>query len=484
MLVPKADTDQQRKKFKKFKKLNLQLYQKNYRLYENEFIILNKPKSTNRVLLNHIGERLRISEEPPKQYKGLMAQISLRSPDELSEKNFFKRYDYNYNHCVNLPIDESWSFHLNTNLQSKNDFGLFTMTPSFSYHTPQSYYRAGLTWGPQTDFYIMAMKQLTPNMTVGMLASFLQKNNFSKDKYVVSMRYRNFLTYTSIGSYNTFGIRAYPALYSNFKFYVNPYVVRGEKGCVAGISRKLTDLSSVKLEFTYTDWLIGVKSAFQLKINNWTKLYFNCELQNRSVYFGMGMKLKHFYFGIPLLSTGALTTDDIKWLAPVVLGISFLAMKWDKIKAKFFGGAKEKLESEMTFLEKHEKRQKDLKLIARRVKEIYNDEVRKNGLIILEAYYGSRKCIDELRVLDQADKIKTLLTEPYASKVLDVTDSMRFYVEDSKLVIPKRTKGKMYGVFVPLISLEEELVLYIRYKFQGQEKEAMVLDSDEAILPM
>jgi Domain of unknown function (DUF3395). len=174
------------------------------------------------------------------------------------------------------------------------------------------------------------------------------------------------------------------------------------------------------------------------------------------------MKLKHFYFGIPLLSTGALTTDDIKWLAPVVLGISFLAMKWDKIKAKFFGGAKEKLESEMTFLEKHEKRQKDLKLIARRVKEIYNDEVRKNGLIILEAYYGSRKCIDELRVLDQADKIKTLLTEPYASKVLDVTDSMRFYVEDSKLVIPKRTKGKMYGVFVPLISLEEELVLYIR----------------------
>eukprot|EP00331_Platyophrya_macrostoma_P021771 CAMPEP_0176454962 /NCGR_PEP_ID=MMETSP0127-20121128/30310_1 /TAXON_ID=938130 /ORGANISM="Platyophrya macrostoma, Strain WH" /LENGTH=64 /DNA_ID=CAMNT_0017844441 /DNA_START=390 /DNA_END=581 /DNA_ORIENTATION=- len=52
------------------------------------------------------------------------------------------------------------------------------------------------------------------------------------------------------------------------------------------------------------------------------------------------------------------------------------------------------------------KRQKELALISRRVREIYLAEEKKNGLVVREAYYGDREKIQEFIGLTAQQKLQ------------------------------------------------------------------------------
>ena len=125
--------------------------------------------------------------------------------------------------------------------------------------------------------------------------------------------------------------------------------------------------------------------------------------------------------------------------------MSCLVLFWDKIREKL-PFLKEKVDTNKNDVQdKHEKRQTDLKLISRRVKEVFNEEIRKNGLVISEAYYGSKASIEQLAQQSSMEKIKSFMSPEFIQKVIDVTDSTRFYVDNSSLFFPKGSKIGLYG---------------------------------------
>jgi hypothetical protein len=141
MLVPKEDIAIQQKKLKKFKKLSLKLYQKDYRFHQNEFVLLNKTTNTNISLISNIGEKVVAPNEADPKFKGLLAQVAVNAKQNQTTPSFLKQYDFNYNHNLNFPLNENVSLHIEGNLSSKNEYGLYSLNPSLSYHTKNYYYR-------------------------------------------------------------------------------------------------------------------------------------------------------------------------------------------------------------------------------------------------------------------------------------------------------------------------------------------------------
>lgn len=142
MLVPKKDVDATHQKFKQFKKFSLELYQKQYHIYENELILTPKVKGVPRKTIDDISNKIETKKEAPRPMRSLKFKVK---ETQSSEKDGpFKNCDFNYNQSINLPINEKMTFHLNTNLQSLHDFTLFSVAPGLSYRVRHTSYRVVL----------------------------------------------------------------------------------------------------------------------------------------------------------------------------------------------------------------------------------------------------------------------------------------------------------------------------------------------------
>jgi len=139
MLVPKKEADIQKESFKKFKRFSLDLYQKQYHIFENELVLVRQSDKTNLNLLNNIKTQLNTGDNPPAASKGI--KIKITQTKDNGKPNFLKQFDYNYNHSVTIALNPNVDFHLNANLQTKNGYGLYTVSPAFSYHLRHTYYR-------------------------------------------------------------------------------------------------------------------------------------------------------------------------------------------------------------------------------------------------------------------------------------------------------------------------------------------------------
>ena len=163
-----------------------------------------------------------------------------------------------------------------------------------------------------------------------------------------------------------------------------------------------------------------------------------------------------------MVSLDLLKKEDAVWVTPLVFGMSCLVLFWDKIREKL-PFLKEKVDTNKNDVQdKHEKRQTDLKLISRRVKEVFNEEIRKNGLIIGEAYYGSKASIEQLTQQSSMEKIKSFMSPEFNQKIIDVTDSTRFYIDNSRLILPRGSKIGLYGFYKLDLPDEEVPVLYFK----------------------
>jgi len=485
MLVPKKDADIQKENFKKFKRFSLDLYQKQYHIYENELVLVRQNDKTNPNLLKNIKTRLNTEDAPTAPPKGI--KIKITQARETGKTNFLKQFDYNYNHSITLALNPNVDFHLNANLQTKNGYGLYTVSPAFSYHLRHTYYRVGLMWGPQLEYYIMASQRLSAHWSAGLLVSFAEKTRLSKSKVLGTLKYKNHVFYGTFGYQTVLGLKTYPVYNNNTKLFVNPYYGMDHlEGLSAGFSKKISDSSKIKFEFTLTPWIIDFKSIAMLRVHDWIKLFLSYQIQNSNAFVNLGFKLKHFYVGIPILTLDIANRDNLAYLTPIVFGITLLTLFWDKISKKLPFNKKDKKavkEGALSLEKKLENRQKDLRLISRRVREIFTEENRKEGLVILEAYYGSRIAIEQLLLQSPFDRLKTLAEPDFVTRVIDVTDPLRFYIDSSKLHIPKGTKTELCG-FYALDLLENEVAsLYIKYTYRGEEKEKFYSEHDAILLP-
>ena len=112
-------------------------------------------------------------------------------------------------------------------------------------------------------------------------------------------------------------------------------------------------------------------------------------------------------------------------------------------------------------IDKISKRETEIKLIQKKAAESYINECKNNGLVIIEAYYGSSQIIDELIFVQ--DKILFLEKNQHKKKkIIDVTIPLRFQVNDSKLTLYGNSKKHLFGFYNPSDSHEKNY-LYIKY---------------------
>lgn len=108
------------------------------------------------------------------------------------------------------------------------------------------------------------------------------------------------------------------------------------------------------------------------------------------------------------------------------------------------------------------KREIEIKMIQKRANESYINECKNNGLVIVEAYYGSTNVINELMCYQ--DRILFLENNPIKKKkVIDVTIPLRFQVQDSNLNLIANSKKHLFGFYNPS-EPHERNSLFIKFK--------------------
>ena len=135
----------------------------------------------------------------------------------------------------------------------------------------------------------------------------------------------------------------------------------------------------------------------------------------------------------------------------IFLGSSYYYSRQKKIQ---------ETKSKKNLFDKQSKREVEIKLIQKKAAESYLNECKVNGLVILEAYYGSAQIIDELVFVQ--DKITFLEKNPQKKKkIIDVTIPLRFQVFDSCLNLFGHSKKHLFGFFNPCEG-HEKIKLYVQ----------------------
>ena len=107
-------------------------------------------------------------------------------------------------------------------------------------------------------------------------------------------------------------------------------------------------------------------------------------------------------------------------------------------------------------------------MIKSKVSEMVREEESKNGLVIIQAYYGNKDHINELLVNPNQE----------FADVLDTTIPMNFLVDRSCLQLPGTCKHTLHGFW----KICDNPELFIHYKLLNREHKMLIKDSDPLII--
>lgn len=94
-----------------------------------------------------------------------------------------------------------------------------------------------------------------------------------------------------------------------------------------------------------------------------------------------------------------------------------------------------------------------------------NDELKNNGLIIIEAYYGLADHIIEIDA-GQYYKLPSTIEEYLNMQVIPIKKRLQILVKDSQLVLHKSLfKKSSRSMFNPCVNKQAKTLLYIKYKY-------------------
>ena len=127
---------------------------------------------------------------------------------------------------------------------------------------------------------------------------------------------------------------------------------------------------------------------------------------------------------------------------------------------------KEERQKEMT--ERKKEAESAVDLMKETVERVMSVETARQGLVIIEAWYG---CLFSTQPRDP-------LSPP---KVIDVTIPLQCCVIDSKLILRESSKSMVIGFYDPCIG--EKKHLRVRYEFHGDVHEVTIENSEPLVIP-
>lgn len=176
------------------------------------------------------------------------------------------------------------------------------------------------------------------------------------------------------------------------------------------------------------------------------------------------LKKKGFKLEVPFYLTNfekilLLNKDEKIKASSMFLGSSLILF----LVSRYFLSKRKKIQDkkiQKQIIDKSFKREIEIKLIQKRAAESYVNECKNNGLVIIEAYYGTTNVINELKGLQD---IILFLTNNLVKKkkVIDVTIPLRFQVQESSLLLFANSKKHLFGFYNPSESHERNS-LYIK----------------------
>jgi len=294
------------------------------------------------------------------------------------------------------------------------------------------------------------------------------------------LKYKDVQGYVGVGARGVAGLKYQSKLTESISFYVNPYYGFLVRGIDVGVTHKMSEYSAIKCEFNITDLARKMRTAIEYRLEKMFKLFLSADLTAYNFAICLGLRYNNFNIGLPIFSA-PLGTNKAIVLLPVLALATVASFYWDKIMSRMF--PKKAVRPGLTLNMKIEKRARELKLISARVRANFAEEGKEKGLIIKEAYYGSPDLIREMKKYQGAERVKVAMDEKNLGKILDVTDPLRFYVENSKLLLYKRSKKNLLGFYELDVNKIEVPHLVINYTYRGVPFEREFSDLDEVSIP-
>uniref|UniRef100_A0A915M5J3 J domain-containing protein n=1 Tax=Meloidogyne javanica TaxID=6303 RepID=A0A915M5J3_MELJA len=217
------------------------------------------------------------------------------------------------------------------------------------------------------------------------------------------------------------------------------------------IEKRLTKFSKigVNLLFSFPSFMLQASFRIRTGLNNYEFRVMLCEQQDDIVTSCLyGIILPAVFLNVSRL----LFRKQISWIFEVLTGNQ---LNGDEVLIEI----------------KKEQAQKAVELMRANAEKVANEEKRKNGLVIIEAFYGQM----------QNDRPASELYPLLGDKVVDVTIPLQAYVHDSQLRIYSG-KDQMPGFFDPCPG--EPKMLKVLYRFGGHLHSVAVLEDQPLMLPM
>ncbi|KAL4439551.1 hypothetical protein ABPG74_003953 [Tetrahymena malaccensis] len=388
---------------------------------------------------------------------------------------------------IKIPLYQTLHFHLNLGIVQNRQSPYYFIHPYLKYYyNDTTLFKLGYHKSRSDHISFSVLKNIYADMY---LSAEIKQGEYIYDVPLSQKTFRfiklnsNSQIYLNYGDIISLGLQHQLWKRGNYKALLNLEYndLQFENPCSnlllkAQITKKIPKTNfSINLKANQSFVVSEQEINAAYKINDSWRVKFGVQIQSNYINLIAGFKNSNFEFSLPVLS---LETSPQKIIS--LFGIaSFIAI----LGIKYFKKINQKSENEKeaqykkSLEEKIKKRKGQISLIEFQSQENNQYQINRNGLIIIEGYYGNSQHIKELK--ESQNRANYMHQNKDRAEIIDVTIPLRFFQNKKGLIIQALSKENLIGFFNPCRENECDKSLLIKYSLYGEICEQIYLDNKD-----
>ncbi|KAL4491968.1 hypothetical protein ABPG72_008389 [Tetrahymena utriculariae] len=388
---------------------------------------------------------------------------------------------------IKMPLHQDLHFHLNLGIVQNRQSPSYFLYPYLKYYyNDTTLFKLGYYKSRSDHIAFSVLKNIYADMY---LSAEIKKGEYiygvplSQKTFRFTKLNSNSQVYLNLGDIISIGLQHqlwkrgnYKALF-NFEFndlqFDNP---TSNLLLKAQVTKKIPNTNfSINLQANQSFILSEQEINASYKVNDSWKIKLGVQIQSNYINLIAGFKKSNFEVSLPVLSfeTSAQKLISLFGIASL---ISILGIKYFK-KSNQKSESDKEVQYKKALEEKIKKRKGQISLIEFQSQENNQYQINRNGLIIIEGYYGNSQHIKELK--QSLNRANYLHQNKARAEIIDVTIPLRFFQNKRGLIIQTLSKENLIGFFNPCRENGCPKSLLIKYSLYGQIFEQIYLDNKD-----
>ncbi|EAS03270.1 hypothetical protein TTHERM_00537050 (macronuclear) [Tetrahymena thermophila SB210] len=389
---------------------------------------------------------------------------------------------------IKMPLYQNLHFHLNLGIVQNRQSPSYFLYPYLKYYyNDTTLLKLGYYKSRADHISFSVLKNIYADMYLSAeikQGEYIQGVPLSQKTFRFIKLNSNSQVYLNYGDIISLGIQHqlwkrgnYKALfnleYNDLQFDKNP---SSNLFLKTQVTKKIPNTNfSINLQANQSFILSEQEINASYKVNNYWKVKLGIQIQSDYINLIAGFKKSNFELSLPVLSFEA-SHQKLISLFGIVSLVAILGIKYFKKSSQKSENEKE-AQYQKALEEKIKKRKGQLSLIEFQSQENNQYQINRNGLIIIEGYYGNSQHIKELK--ESINRANYLHQNKARAEVIDVTIPLRFFQSKRGLNIQTLSKENLIGFFNPCRENDCSKSLLIRYSLYGQIFEQIYMDNKD-----